>query len=57
MGDKADIILVNGRFATLDSRSTFQSAIAISNGRLAAIGTNREVLDYRKDRTIPAATP
>lgn len=51
MSDEADLILINGRMAALDGRDTFHSAIAMSNGRFAAIGTDREVLDYRKDGT------
>jgi len=50
-GDKADTILVNGRIATLDERGTFQSAVAIKNGRFVAVGDDREIMGYRNAET------
>ncbi len=49
--NKADTVLVNGRIATLDARGSFQSALAIKNGRLAAVGDDREILGYRGAET------
>ncbi len=51
MSTEADLILINGRVAALDVRDAFHSAIVISNGRFAAIGTDREALDYKKQGT------
>jgi len=51
VGSKADTILVNGRVATLDKRSTFQSAVAISKGRFVAVGSDRQIMDYRDSET------
>jgi hypothetical protein len=49
--NKADTVLVNGRFATLDARDTFQSAVAIKNGRFVAVGDERNIMSYRNAET------
>src|SRR5208283_3845417 len=49
--NKADTVLVNGRIATLDARGSFQSALAIKNGRLVAVGGDREIMGYRNAET------
>ena len=38
-----DTILINGKIVTLDSRSTMAMGLAITNGRIAAAGSNDEV--------------
>ncbi len=40
----ADLILHNGHFLTLDSKSTTVQAVAIEKGRFVATGTSREIL-------------
>ncbi len=49
--NKADTVLVNGRIATLDERDTFQSAVAIRNGRFVAVGEERDIMSYRSAET------
>ncbi len=51
VASKADTILITGRVATLDKRGTFQSAVAISRGRFVAVGSDRQVMDYRNSET------
>jgi predicted amidohydrolase YtcJ len=48
---KADLILHNGRMATLDARRPMAEAAAARDGRFVAVGTNGEVLKLRGDRT------
>lgn len=48
---KADTILVDARIATLDERESFQSALAMKNGRFAAVGDERDVMGYRNAET------
>ena len=43
----ADIILLNGRIATQDSRRSFVSAVAIRRDRFVAVGSDGEVIDWR----------
>ena len=43
----ADLVLINGRFATLDPAAPQATAVAITNGRFAAVGTEREVMGLR----------
>jgi predicted amidohydrolase YtcJ len=38
-----DILLVNGRIITLDAQSTVARAIAVSDGRIAAVGTDAQM--------------
>jgi predicted amidohydrolase YtcJ len=37
-GTKADVILTNGRIATLDKRNRFVSSVAIRNGHIITVG-------------------
>src|SRR5262245_41232541 len=39
----ADLVLVNGKIVTVDSRSSVQEAIAVRGGRIAAVGTTADV--------------
>src|SRR5438874_10889752 len=40
----ADLILHNGKIVTVDSNFSIQQAIAIKDGKIAAVGTNQSVL-------------
>src|SRR5262245_62468156 len=50
-GAPVDLILVNGRMATLDQRRPAASAVAIKGGRFLAVGDDKEVLTHRGDKT------
>lgn len=47
----ADMILINGRIATMDEHSTFVSAVAIKDGRFIDVGTDKEIMAYRGSKT------
>lgn len=59
----ADVILVNGRITTMDERGSTAQAIAIDDGKVAAVGSNRSVkrlagprtrrVDLRNRRVLP----
>ena len=40
----ADLVLLNGKIATQDSRQSFTDALAVRNGRIAAVGSEAESL-------------
>jgi predicted amidohydrolase YtcJ len=46
-----DLILHNGKIATQDDRRSFVEAAAIRDGTFLAIGSDREVIRFRDDRT------
>src|SRR5260370_39033970 len=46
-----DLILHNGKIATQDLRRSFAEAVAIKDGRFAAIGSNEEILKLRQSST------
>jgi len=50
----ADIILVNGKILTLDERSSVQQALAVSDGRISALGRSAEIMKLagRKTRVV-----
>ena len=48
---KADLIVINGRIATQDERYSFAEAAAIASGRFIAVGTDKEVMAYKGDKT------
>jgi predicted amidohydrolase YtcJ len=50
-GAPADLILTNGRIATLDKRRPAASAVAIKDGRFVAVGDDKEVLAHKGDKT------
>ena len=50
-GAPADLILTNGRIATLDKRRPAASAVAIKGGRFVAVGDDKDVLAHRGDKT------
>jgi len=49
--ESADLIIINGHVATQDKSRSFVSAIAIKNGFFVATGTDKEILDYKNDKT------
>lgn len=50
-GGDADLVLVNGIVYTVDAVRSSASALAVRNGRLCAVGTNRQVHDLVGPRT------
>src|ERR1700722_6485379 len=50
-GEKADLILHNGKIATQDSKRTVSEAVAIRDRRFLAVGTDRETMQYRAEQT------
>lgn len=44
-GDRADVILVNGKIVTVDDRFAIAQALAIKGSRIVAAGSNAEVRD------------
>jgi len=48
---RADLILHNGRIATLDARNSVAGAAAVLDGKFLAVGSDSEVLKLRGDRT------
>ncbi|QEH34504.1 N-substituted formamide deformylase precursor [Aquisphaera giovannonii] len=53
MGDtiQADLILSNGRFATLDPANPAASAVAVRDGKFLVVGSERDVAPHRGPRT------
>ncbi len=47
----ADVILINGNIATLDTLTDGSTAIAIKDGRFLKIGTNEEIEALKNDKT------
>jgi predicted amidohydrolase YtcJ len=50
-GEPADIILRNGKFATMDRARPLAAAVAIRGGRFAAVGSEHEVLRHKGPQT------
>ena len=48
---KADLILHNARIATQDGKRSFAEAVAIQGNRFLAVGSEKEVMAYKGDRT------
>jgi len=48
---KADLIIINGQIATVDSSNTITKAIAIKGDTLLAVGSNSDIKDYEGDST------
>jgi predicted amidohydrolase YtcJ len=46
-----ELILINGRIATVDHSQTFAEAIAIHQGRFIAVGSNEEIMRLRASNT------
>src|SRR5882724_10877477 len=47
----ADLIVTNGRIATLDDRGSIVSAVAVKQGRVLAVGSDRDVEPHRGSHT------
>jgi predicted amidohydrolase YtcJ len=50
----ADLILLHGKILTLDERSSVREAMAVSEGRIAALGRSSEIMELagRKTRVV-----
>jgi predicted amidohydrolase YtcJ len=48
---QADVIVTNGRISTQDERGSFASSAAIKDGHFVAVGTDKDVMAYRGERT------
>ena len=48
---KADVVLTNGRFTTLDAKTPRASAVAIRSGRFVAVGGEREIAAHQGQAT------
>jgi len=42
----ADLVLINGKVITVDPSFTIQEAVAVQNGRIAAVGSTEEMQSY-----------
>lgn len=51
MTDTADLIVTGGQVYTCDARRSIVEALAIRDGRIAATGTGREILELRGRKT------
>lgn len=49
--DKADVILTNGRFHTVDRQNPLADAVAIRNGKFLQVGTQAEVMQHHGEGT------
>ncbi len=47
----ADLILTNGKIATVSGKNKFVEAVAIKDGRFLKVGSEREVLAFKGERT------
>ncbi|MBC7932350.1 MAG: amidohydrolase [Rubrivivax sp.] len=48
---RADVLIINGRVSTQDLGRPFASAVAIKDGRFAVVGSDRDVMPLRGERT------
>jgi predicted amidohydrolase YtcJ len=48
---KADLLLVNGKVITVDSRFSIQQAVAVKNGWIVAVGTDDEIKSLKGSTT------
>src|SRR6478735_4952332 len=46
---KADLIIINGKIATMNKQGEFVQAVATKNGIIIGTGTSKHVLDLYKD--------
>ncbi len=51
MTKEADLILINGRIATINNNLNFVSSVAIKDGIFIAVGNNDDSLSYKGDNT------
>jgi predicted amidohydrolase YtcJ len=47
----ADLVLLNGKIATVDKEFTIVQALAVKDGKILRVGTDREVLETKGDHT------
>jgi predicted amidohydrolase YtcJ len=47
----ADLILTNGRIATSGERNRFVEAVAVKDGRFLAVGSEKQILQFKGERT------
>jgi len=48
---KADVIFFNGKIVTLDARDTIASAVAVTDGRILAVGSDEEIKETSDSET------
>ncbi len=48
---KADTVLINGKIITVDGCDSIAQAVAIRNGKIIAVGTNKQIKRYIKGST------
>jgi len=51
INEKAELVLLNARVITVDQKFTIASAVAIKDGRFAAVGSDREVRSWIGQQT------
>ncbi|MHA2339914.1 MAG: amidohydrolase [Candidatus Hodarchaeales archaeon] len=51
MNSSADLILFNGKIITMDTNESIHEAIACLFGRFLAVGTKKEIMQFRGDAT------
>ncbi|MFD2682270.1 amidohydrolase [Bacillus seohaeanensis] len=49
---KADSVFINGEVVTVDQNNRVVEAVAIKENRIIAVGSNKEVEEYRTDETV-----
>ncbi|WP_213989473.1 amidohydrolase [Sodalis sp. dw_96] len=49
--NKAELILINGKFHTLDRQKPLADAVAVSGGKFLEVGTRAEVMRHGDDKT------
>jgi predicted amidohydrolase YtcJ len=54
-GERADLVLFNGKIVTVDDAFSIHQAIAVKNGRVLALGTNELRQRHPSDRVIDLA--
>ncbi len=47
----AEMIILNGRIAAMESERSFVPTVAIAGGRFIAVGSEAEVMEYKDDKT------
>jgi len=47
--EKADLVIINGKVLTIDSKNQFAGALAIKNGIIIAVGTDSQISEYVKN--------
>src|SRR4051794_6027739 len=50
-GNEADLVLLNGRIATQNDRRSFESALAVKDGKFVAVGSDKDMQSHRGPHT------